>query len=111
MKQLRFIIIVCSVFLFLPSFLTAQADLKDLEKISKSYKDAGSYQFDLYYSIFNDYHTRQKADEFTMNIFSNGDEYYCKGNESKMLINASYTLIVDHENKVVMIDKYEKKKK
>lgn len=98
-------IIAASLFLF-PVWMHAQADIQDLEKIKEVYKTADSYQLDMKYSLFKDYQSNIEEEGFRMNIFKDGNYYYCKRNAGEMLVNDAYTLVLDHSNKVLLIDQY-----
>jgi hypothetical protein len=88
----------------LPLSAYAQNNLKDLKKISEAYVQHPAYQFELKYSAFNDYQTPVEAETKKMNVFADGHNYYCKQEDNEILINEQYQVIIDHENKLFVID-------
>ncbi|HSH64199.1 MAG TPA: hypothetical protein VLB84_00025 [Bacteroidia bacterium] len=99
--------------LLFSTMVKAQANLEDLEKINQTYKTSSGYHFDLRYSLFKDYQTAVETEGFNMSVSANNKDYYCKRSDNEVLLNEHYALVVDHDNKVILIEnarKNERKK-
>lgn len=108
MKQPFLKVIIVFVFVMITVRIYSQTDFHELDSISNVYKKARTFHFDLKYKLFKDYNTKVESEAFTMSVYQNNDSYFSKRVENEVLINEKYALIVDHENKVVLIDKYMK---
>lgn len=88
--------------------LLAQDIKKDLAAMRKIYKDAQRLSMNIEYTVHLDNNFTVPYEKETALYKRNGELFYLKQMETEIIRNARYVTIVNHERKLVMIDKAKK---
>lgn len=98
------------IFFLFVHFAIAQSAKQDFEKINDLYNSSKTFELDFKYELyFND---NQKASDTELGFYKrNNDVFLLQQSGNEILINKSHVLLIDNENKKMILDKLNNNKK